>query len=66
MKDIIEKYFYQVDRNKISKKLNYSNTIKPSWDLAKLIAERMASKAVDFLTLNETIELEKIIIDKKV
>lgn len=56
MKDIIEKFFYKIDGDVIKVKSNYPTTIKsikPSWEVAKLIAENMASKAQDYLTLQE-------------
>ena len=56
MKDIIEKFFYKVDTDIIKVKLNYPTTIKsikPSWEVAKLIAENMASNAQDYLTFQE-------------
>ncbi|MBP7845404.1 MAG: hypothetical protein KA116_11390 [Proteobacteria bacterium] len=53
MKDIIEKFFYKIDTDIISLKLNYKTTIKPTWAVAKLIAEDMAGKAQDYLTLQD-------------
>lgn len=56
MKDIIEKFFYKIDTDVIKIKLNYPTnikSIKPSWEVAKLIAESMASKAQDYLTYLE-------------
>ena len=64
MKYIMEKFFHQVDKSKIRKKVEYLGKLELSWNFAKRIAEEMAQNSTDFLAVDEAKNIENRMLER--